>query len=419
MNYDVTCLMLVYLFLINKIRGNNLMDIWMIIGSMMLNEVIHDLIINFATNFGEKNINKMLSKIKQKDTLELQFYEVMKETFEEFYSRHNLEFDEKIVMTEFFKNVYEIIDIKDNIKTKQAICNTLGLEIDDKDVEVWKQIFIKTCSNPKYPWINNALLLAQNITTEQKKNMKWMETYMKDNCCKIQCNSIENLPPIFNNINVNLSTECWFYTQGLVWEIIFNAFKHGNAKKCLLHIDEKSITIVDDGIKFNPLTLKEQGTQRGGSMAIKQFMHRYCEVSLKSEYYDDCNYFKMDFGLNVFNINEMSEIIVTSIEFLSRDCKLKMPNGIFKYYYIDIDEIYSESKGYIFATFSGVISLFKKLVHDIKYLGKGKVFIYFSDIIRYKEVYSIMNEVLSTLPDLKNVEIILLPEAIIDNVEDI
>jgi len=373
------------------------MDIWTSLTAILANPTVQNFLISCGASVSWDAVKVMLKKAELEDSFELQVYQVLKETFEAFYFKYNLEFDEKIVMISFLEAIKGIHNFDSDAITKKMVSDTIGLEVTDQALKEWTKIFVIKCSNPKYQWLYNKLSFSSMKSQKGSKNTAWMKEHMHNNFCKIQCDMIDELPPIFGGINTQLSQACWYDTQVLIWEIVFNAQEHGHAKKCVLHITERSITVSDDGERFNPLSTKEQFVKQGGSIAIRKFMHDYPEIVLKSDYCHDINQFTVDFCDDVFDVNGMSEIIVPSLIPATGNYQLKYQKGKFKYYYIDVDEI-PKRKNCLFATFSGIIGLFEKLRREhIPQTIDGKVFIYFSDMTRtdYQAVCSQMKEILN------------------------
>ena len=208
---------------------------WKFLTSLLSNEAVSNFLVSCGENASWDLIKKVLESIK-KDSFEMQVYEVIRDTFEKFYSKYNIEFNEKIVMTSFIESVNNIKDFDSDYITKKMLSETLGLEIDNENLEEWIKIFKTICSNPKYQWIHNKLSLPLTNLYEETKDMSWMNKYMIDNACKIECSTISELPNIFNGVKTKLSRSCWYDTQILIWELVYNAQKHGGANKCILNI---------------------------------------------------------------------------------------------------------------------------------------------------------------------------------------
>ena len=53
--------------------------------------------------------------------------------------------------------------------------------------------------------------------------------------------SLQKLPPLFDDIGVELDKTCWYTIKVLIYEIVFNAKEHGKAQKCFVQITKNSI----------------------------------------------------------------------------------------------------------------------------------------------------------------------------------
>lgn len=73
-------------------------------------------------------------------------------------------------------------------------------------------------------------------------------------------------PGIFNNLN-SLALQI---LDNLVQELVINAFNHGNASYFKVEVQGFNIRCIDNGKKFNPLSLLENGARiRGGGETLK------------------------------------------------------------------------------------------------------------------------------------------------------
>lgn len=71
--------------------------------------------------------------------------------------------------------------------------------------------------------------------------------------------------------------------------------------------------------------------------------------------------------------------------------KIGLPEGKFRYYFIDIGEIPTGQRGELFATYSGLALLVEKLQNDVEKLTEdSKIFVCFPNVSRpdYKKVYA-------------------------------
>lgn len=224
-----------------------------------------------------------------------------------------------------------------------------------------------------------------------------MTECMEENFCKIQCEKLQKLPPLFDDIGVELDKTCWYTIKVLIYEIVFNAKEHGKAQKCFVQITKNSIAVFDDGTEFDPQEMKQREECHGGAMALQDVMENYPEIVLKSTYANGLNRFEMIFPNEVFDVNQMSEIVIPDLYYMRGEVQLKYPEGKFRYYFIDIGEIPTGQRGELFATYSGIAVLVEKLQNNIEKLTEdSEIFVRFPNTSRpdYKKVYSMMARVL-------------------------
>ena len=159
----------------------------------------------------------------------------------------------------------------------------------------------------------------------------------------------------------------------------------------------EAIAIFDDGTEFDPQEMKQREECHGGAMALQDVMESYPEIVLKSTYANGLNRFEMIFPNEVFDVNQMSEIVIPDLYYMRGEVQLKYPEGKFRYYFIDIGEIPTGQSGELFATYSGIAVLVEKLQNNVEKLTEdSEIFVRFPNISRpdYKKVYSMMARVL-------------------------
>ncbi|RHV49725.1 hypothetical protein [Faecalibacterium sp. OM04-11BH] len=336
---------------------------------------------------------KLLGK-KGDDTLENQLYGVLSETFERFADCMKLEYDEQLVMDSFLHNINNTEDFGNQAK---VLSDTLNVSIGNEQLKRWNAIFVEVCSKPKYQWLYNKLSANFEIAKLNDRNYEWMTECMEENFCKIQCEKLQKLPPLFDDIGVELDKTCWYTIKVLIYEIVFNAKEHGKAQKCFVQITKNSIAVFDDGTEFDPQEMKQREECHGGAMALQDVMENYPEIVLKSTYANGLNRFEMIFPNEVFDVNQMSEIVIPDLYYMRGEVQLKYPEGKFRYYFIDIGEIPTGQRGELFATYSGIAVLVEKLQNNIEKLTEdSEIFVRFPNTSRpdYKKVYSMMARVL-------------------------
>ena len=136
---------------------------------------------------------------------------------------------------------------------------------------------------------------------------------------------------------------------------------------------------------------------RGGAMALQDVMECYPEIVLNSTYANGLNRFEMIFPKEVFDVNQMSEIVIPDLYYMRGGVQLKYPEGKFRYYFIDIGETPTGQGGELFATYSGIALLVEKLQNNVEKLTEDSgIFVRFPNTSRpdYKKVYSMMARVL-------------------------
>lgn len=169
------------------------MNFWNSVTNLLANPSVQSFLISCGASISYDGLKRALEKFNRKDSFELQVYQVMRDTFQAFYQKYGIEFDEESVMTAFFDSVQEIENFSSDSITKTMICGILGLEIDSQELKEWEKIFTTICSNPKYQWVYNKLSITP-LKICNNKHKAWMDTYMKGNHCKIQCDMIDELP---------------------------------------------------------------------------------------------------------------------------------------------------------------------------------------------------------------------------------
>lgn len=303
-------------------------------------------------------------------------------------------FDEKLVMSSFLEQVRSIENVSTREITRQLLSSTMRIEVNDEDFFIWEKCFIHVCTRDKYQLIYRKVMLEQQMKPEKTPDNSWMKKYMKGNCCTINFKVFEKAIPSLENICTSLEKRVWNDIKVLIWEIIYNAQKHGKADQCRLKIDENAITIIDNGVRYSPLDLKAKEISGGGSIAMHKICYDYPEIEMEASYEKNENVFRIKFDDAVFDVNQLSEIrvpdlmLVTNIEYL-------YPDGEFKYYFIDIGRTV-KNKRFLGASYSALHQLLEALEEKIRSEAQRKVFIYFSNLQddRVEDIYKRLNECL-------------------------
>ncbi len=102
------------------------------------------------------------------------------------------------------------------------------------------------------------------------------------------------------NIKENISQDFIDVLYQLLYELIDNSFKHGNATNCVLSISNGIVEFSDNGMFFNPLSLLDiEGN--GGSCTFKYFRKKIGDKMSSS--------YSREEDLNILNLKINSEIL--------------------------------------------------------------------------------------------------------------
>ncbi|MEL4241161.1 hypothetical protein [Shewanella xiamenensis] len=78
--------------------------------------------------------------------------------------------------------------------------------------------------------------------------------------------------------------------DGLI-ELVRNAFGHGNATHLSIEIKPKSIILMDNGSKYDPLSILTEGHQGGGYYSIDELVNNHAGSVYFSSHYDGNNHY--------------------------------------------------------------------------------------------------------------------------------
>ena len=113
----------------------NYMSFWSSLTNLLANPSVQSFLISCGASISYDGLKKVLEKTGQNDSFELQVYQVMRDTFQAFYQKYEIEFDEESVMKAFFDSVQEIKSFSRDSITKAMICEVLGLEVDSQELK--------------------------------------------------------------------------------------------------------------------------------------------------------------------------------------------------------------------------------------------------------------------------------------------
>ena len=377
-----------------KLKGQKSMNIWKAISTLLNNPNFISFVISIEAGATWDMIKKMMLKASEDVSDEYLTYQLFADIFNRFYMEKEYAFDEKLVMSSFLEQVRSIENVSTREITRQLLSNTMGIEVNDEDFFIWEKCFIHVCTRDKYQLIYRKVMLEQQMKPEKTPDNSWMKKYMKGNCCTINFKVFEKAIPSLGNICTSLEKRVWNDIKVLIWEIIYNAQKHGKADQCRLKIDENAITIIDNGVRYSPLDLKSKEISGGGGIAMYKICDDYPEIEMEALYEKNENVFRIKFEDVVFDVNQLSEIIVPDL-MLVTNMEYLYPDGEFKYYFIDIGRTV-KNKRFLGASYSALHKLLEALEEKIRSEAQRKVFIYFSNLQddRVEDIYMRLKECL-------------------------
>lgn len=351
------------------------MDVFRQIVELFQSPVFQSFIVSLGAGITWDAIKAIFHKTKVHDLpLENKIFKVFAETYKEYCTVKGYEYDESLVMSDFIKELKSIQSIDSIALCKKVISKTINQEMDEADYAIWGACFSRIISKDEHQQVYRMIIISHIRNTAVERDLSWLDDYMKGNCCDIRCTFHEEIMPLLSNVKTVLSKKLWDDIKILFFEVIYNAQTHGKASDCRIHVDEKAISITDNGQKFNPLSLVYK-CSGGGSIAIKTFVDNYPKLDLKYQYQKERNNLTLSFDDSVFNINQLSEIIVPSL--ISRaNIEFLYPNTDFKLYFIDIGRTISLGS-YYGVSFSMVCSLYGQLIKSIDVSENKHVYIYF------------------------------------------
>lgn len=275
-----------------------------------------------------------------------------------------------------------------NVENEESAVKKLLYGVDIKENPRKKPVFPVGKGSLSYPG-NNLVQSINYLDSNTNRNLV-VDLSTFDDLCTIK---IDNGNDIFQYINRNIeiliTAEKWTQIQLLINELISNVFSHNSAKECFIELSNSSITIIDNGISFNPvteLTFQNNSMNRNmGALVFQNFCNKYSEeVDVTYERVNDTNRLSISFrGKTMFKIEGICTLRVTS-EGVCR-CTTNdiiLPMGICKNYYFDIwseDRKYGIALSFLRMAIETILSLIpessKLIVFDSsKELGEYKKF---------------------------------------------
>lgn len=355
-------------------RSNNIMNVYEQVMTLLQNQQFREFIISLCAGMAWDAIKTFFSKVRSKNNIECLIYKLFAATFKDFYEIKNYAYDEDLVMSEFIKeiNIYQAMN---SISlSKVVISNTTGQELDEADFALWEDCFTSHITEDKYEQLYRMTIFCQLKKNNIKRDLSWLDDYMQGSIINIKCKLIENIIPLLDNVKTELQEPLWDEIKTLFYEVAYNAQKHSGANDCRILIDRDSITLSDNGKPFNPLSLigKHYG---GGSISVNRFIKEYPDIDVKYSFEKRKNKLIITFADKVFNVNELSEIIVPNLIY-HPSITLLYPDSSFNQYFIDIGRTIQLQNGQQ-SSYSAIIELYRVLEYKIIKKRNKHIFVYF------------------------------------------
>ena len=102
------------------------------------------------------------------------------------------------------QNINSTEDFGNQSVSNKILSDTLNVSIGNEELKRWNDLFVEVCSNPKYQWLYNKLSANFEIAKLKDRDYGWMTGCMEGNFCEIQCGKLQKIPPLFDDIGVEL-----------------------------------------------------------------------------------------------------------------------------------------------------------------------------------------------------------------------
>lgn len=334
--------------------------------------------VSFAISLGASvtwdELKRLAITNRKENSSEYTILCVFEETFKKFYSLLDYEFDSQVVMNEFISQIKKLnpeslMDVDASIIKHVVYPKSLS----DFELELFISCLCNVLSQPKYNSIRHEIELKGYIGWTVNPDYNWMTEYMMGNWCKIDIPDTDTLYEILDRIKTSLEDNTWSRIKDYIVEIIINAQMHGHAKKCKLRIDTDTISVIDDGVAFDSLKLKESTNKGGGTLAYILLIEAIPNLNIEYSYKDNLNTLRMVFDNTVFDINRLSEIEVSSL--VVRAIPVFLFRGQYKYCFVDMNKALEYSQKRI--SISGIVSFIDGITLFKKSNLVEKVFLFF------------------------------------------
>lgn len=303
--------------------------------------------------------------------------DMLSHVFMQFYQVKEMDYNESEVMDSLLnaiksERLQQVTDV-----SREVVSIITGSDLTDEDYADWQQCFIQVCSKEEYQVIWRSIVLSETLSKPQKEHGAWAKNRFTDNYCFINLHVIDQAIPELSKIDYSLDRYSWIDLEMLVWELLYNAQKHGGANKCRLLITSDSISVYDNGIEFNQLDLLDQELVGGGGLALSFFKDSYPNISLSYELKTGENTICIKYPNAVFNIYSLCEIEITNL-IRPEDTIDSLPNGPYKYCFIDFEKHFDEH-GFRGMPISGMVSTYRLMSRVIENKTCEKLYLHFPD----------------------------------------
>lgn len=165
-----------------------------IIIELLSNVNVQSFLISVVSGAAWDGLKNIVGRRKSKESLEIQVWETLKNTMQQFYLYKNYEYDEGIVMGVFCKqySLYDGIAHEENLRS--IIEKTIYCKLTDDDYTEWVNLFIKNCSDNQIisRWIlvqeqiGNKVFTKRNLVLQRiEAKLKCYSNYIKDEECSL------------------------------------------------------------------------------------------------------------------------------------------------------------------------------------------------------------------------------------------
>lgn len=356
-----------------------------------------------ATYVSTKTLDSVGKNIGDKLTdcdLSAHIFSVLSDSLLKFCENHSIECDTDSIINSFVQLCdSKALALNNANQLKNVFKDATGLSITPEEAQEFDDIVLEQVIHKEHEPLYRAIILQhiKNVN-EQIHEQPWLKKYLVDNYFELFVSEDKILDLIFEDVETDLTDVCWLNTRQLLAEILLNSFEHGASKENVLRITENTISIISDGVGFDPTSLlHSKGNLSGGSWTICFFKENYPEVPIKYEFKDGYNITSIVFPDNVFHVNLLCEIeIPEPLRKRALEIKLRYEDSRARYYYIDFSK--SDLAKRLFCM-SGIILSVEKLI-DFCNCKNAELFLYVPN--KGEAIYDNLHEQLKICIDNKD-----------------